>query len=244
MNVFRVPFRTIVLAAAAAFFIGCVVWATFKAYPLPSASGPALTCQQPVYEFGAKPTGESFQYVFLLQNRGSRDLEIAQVRSGCSCGKAELSEKVIKPGGSVPVKVSVSLENLRGPVEQHFVVEAKDPALGFLLLKTKGLVESAFDVQPRAIDFGKVVQGTELEGGVVIEATGPGPFALQAVTCESPLCRVSQETVEAGRSYRVSVRTTGELPLGFWKTALKVRTDHPREPLIVVPVVARTEAGG
>lgn len=242
MNVLRVSFRNIVLAGGFAFFISCVVWATFKAYPLPSSPGPALACQQPIYDFGAKPTGESFQHAFLLQNRGSRDLEIVQVRSGCSCAETDLAEKVIKPGGSVPLKLTVSLENLRGPVEQHIVVQCNDPAQRFLLLRTKGLVESAFNVKPHAIDFGKVVQEQELEGCVDIDATGPGPFELLAVACDSPLCRISQETVEQGRSYRVSVRTTGKLPPGFWRTALKIRTDHPKESQIVVPVVARVEA--
>ena len=240
--------RTILLGGAAAFFVCCLVRAGFKVSPFgarsPAVSSGPLACDEVVYDFGTRPIGESVGHVFCLRNGGYQDLEIAGVRSGCSCARAELSEKVIRPGCSVLLKVTVSLENLRGPVEQHFVVEASDPAQRFLVLKTRGVVESAFDVKPHAIDVGKVVQGKELEGCVVIEATGPGPLELGVVACESPLCRLSQQTLEAGRSYRVSVRTTGELPLGFWKTVLKIRTDHPKEPQIVVPVVARVVAEG
>jgi Protein of unknown function (DUF1573) len=236
------PYRTVVLVGAAAFFVCCLVWSGFNGQRV-FGSNPVLACDQGIYDFGARPTGESFAHVFVLRNRGDRDLEIVKVRPGCSCAKAELSEKVIKAGRSVPLKVTVSLENLRGPVEQHIVVESKDPAQRFLLLRTKGLVESAFDVKPHAIDFGKVVQGQELEGCVDIGGTGPGSFRLVAVACDSPLCRIRQETVEEGRGYRISVRTTGKLPPGFWKTELKIRTDHPKESQIVVPVVARVEAG-
>jgi hypothetical protein len=234
-------YRTFILGGAVAFFICCLVWTGLKAHR-PSVSNALLACDQVVHDFGAKPTGDSLRHVFLLTNTGDRDLEIAKVRSGCSCAKPELDEKVIKPGQSVPLKVTVSLENLRGPVEQHIVVESNDPARRLLLLKIVGLVESAFNVKPHAIDFGTVVQGQQLEGCVDIDSTGRASFALLAVACDSPLCRISQHTIEEGRSYRVSVRTTGKVPPGFWRTALKIRTDHPKESHIVVPVVARVEA--
>jgi hypothetical protein len=230
------------VGGAAAFLVCCIVWTGLKANR-PADSSTLLTCDQVVYDFGARPTGESLSHVFLLRNAGNRDLEIVDVRSGCSCTRTELNEKVIKPGRSTPLKVMVSLENLRGPVEQHIVVESNDPAQRFLLLRTKGQVESAFDVKPHAVDFGKVAQGQQLEGSVDIDATGPGSFKLLAVTCDSPLSRISQETVEEGRRYRVLVQTTGKLTSGLWRTELKIRTDNPKESQIVVPVVARVEAG-
>ena len=237
-----IPSRTAVLVCATAFFIFCAARTGFKIYSR-TASNTPLTCDHPVCDFGTRSASESVEHVFVLGNAGTSVLEIAQARSGCSCATVELGRRVIEPGGSVPLKVTISLDNLRGPVEQHIVVELTDPSRGLLLLRVKGEAESAFDVRPRTIDFGNVARGKPLHGHIDIVSTVDGPFALTSVVCESPLCSTSQQAVADGRSYRVSVHMTGELPTGFWKTALRIRTNNPKEPQITVPVVARVGAG-
>jgi len=240
-------FRIGLVASSAVFCAFCIAWAGFRAYsPSAGQTGAAshqgIACDDDVYDFGSKRIGQSVSHVFLLRNTGRHELEIINVRPGCSCTKAEYDQKTIKPGSSLPLKLTVSLEDKRGPVEQHIVVESNDPQRKFLLLRIKGMVESEFSLTPKAISFGKVARGESLTGSVDIDATGSGPFKLLKVHCDSPLCQIDQETIDEGKSYRISIRTTSSLPAGLWKTSIRLRTDNKTEPRITIPVTANVQA--
>ena len=230
-------YRTAGFAASLAFFICCLVKASYKTTS-PVASSLDLVCDQRVFDYGTRATGDSISREFIVRNASSHEIEIADVRSGCSCATATIDQTRLSPGHSAKVTVHVSLENLRGNVEQHIVVETASPKNAVLLLKLKGHVESAYSVVPRNIDFGTIDAAQRASGSILVEATGLS-FLPVTVTCDSPLCRVQQETVEQGKKYRLSVLLIDDVPAGFWRTALRIRTDHPKEPLLVVPVVAR-----
>ena len=233
--------RIVVLVGATVFFAYSVYtrFNSFRGHAV--ASKTQIVCDEDVHDFGSRRIGDQVTHVFTLRNTGLRDLELESVRPGCGCSTAEFKDKVIKPGSSVTVQVKISLDNLRGAVEQHFVVKSNDPGRPALLLRTKSLVDSAIAVTPKLIDCGNVVSGKKVEGYVDIGATGDGRFQLLSVGCNSPLCRIKQTTVEEGKVYRVSVETIGELPPGRWRASLRIRTDHPTESQITVPVIALIE---
>jgi hypothetical protein len=230
-----------ILCAAVAFLVWCLVRSTWFA-PLMSFGAPAIVADDPVFDFQTLPTGDSLTHAFQIRNAGWRDLEISQVISTCGCAVPELTEKVIRPGQSVPVEVKLSLKALRGPVEKAVVVASNDPARPNLVLTIRGVARSEITVKPLVVDFGKVAPGEPLTGLVEFEANGSGPFTLQEVVCDSPLVEVKRETLKEGQAYRLRLRTTGKLPEGSWRASLRVRTDHAKESEIVVPLLAQVEA--
>ncbi len=202
-------YRQPILVGSLLFFVSCALIGGFTFYKGRFGASPT-SVDEMVFDFGVKPIDDSFEHVFLLRNYSNSVLDIIDVRSSCSCVKVEWLEKAIKPTSAVPIKVKVSLKNLRGPVEQHIVVELNDPFRRFLLLKTKGIVLSAFSVSPTSVNFGKTTAEQELEEKVVtIGIRSAVAYNLQSVSCDSPFIQLKQETVEEGKSYRIHVRPTG-----------------------------------
>jgi hypothetical protein len=228
--------RNLALCLAALFCMTCMVYAAVRWV---RKGDPHIVSDAVVYDFGAMPTGRSVEYVFTLSNRGASPLEIVHVRTGCSCTTAEISDKILMPGGTATVAAKLSLNNLRGPVEQDIVVECNDPKRRFFLLKLKGVAESAFTIHPAAINFGNVAEGETPEHSVDLDANGNVPFKLLSVSCDSPRFVLTQQTLVEGRSYRVRVRMVKDVPKGPWQTKLRIKTDNTTEAEMVVPMMAR-----
>jgi len=239
--------RVVILLGATAFFAFALIRVGIRnASPgrtTVSARAQALiACDESPFNFGRKFIGATIEHVFWIRNASDTEVVISDVRPGCSCTTTSLEEKVVKPHGSVPLKVTVSLDSQRGDVEFHVTVTLSQPEQSSLSLVMLGHVDSEFTITPHAFAFGESIQGDQLRGAVEIKAIGDTSFELLSVECESPLCRASHECLEEGKSYRLSVHVAERLPLGLWKSRVIARTSNPKEPIVKITVATHVRA--
>lgn len=237
--------RRFVVPAAALFLGACVaysLWGRAGSPFIQSFKAPVLDCTKPTYLFGSFETGASLDHVFILRNTGEAPLTIHSARPDCGCSVVHLPDKIISPGQSMPVRVQLSLKNLRGPVEKRVVISSDDPARPNFFLVLKGTARSSLQIYPLAVNFGSLKADAEATQLVEFKATtAGGSFQVKKVLADSKNLTITQEALPNKKGYRVFVQTKRPLPTGPLRAVLRVQTDLPKEAEILIPVRAMVE---
>jgi hypothetical protein len=92
-----------------------------------AAKGPRLSVEPASFDFGKAVQNKTLQKEFSIRNFGGSDLVIENVSTTCGCTAALLSDKVVKPGGSTPLRVSLETRNYSGKMERTVIIRSNDP---------------------------------------------------------------------------------------------------------------------
>jgi hypothetical protein len=88
------------------------------------------------WDFGGVKEGEILVHTFVYKNDSQNVLNINDLQTSCSCTVSEVSSRVIQPGGSVEIKVSVDSAGRKGEIKQYVYVvtdSAADPIKKFTI---------------------------------------------------------------------------------------------------------------
>ena len=87
-----------------------------------------IVCDAPLFDFGTKSNSVEVDHEFLIRNAGNMPLVIAQVRSGCGCTQATLTQNTIPPGSNAVLSARLTLKGIVGPKRTHIYLHTNDPA--------------------------------------------------------------------------------------------------------------------
>jgi hypothetical protein len=111
------------------------------ATPVPPAPGPRIAVDPPSFDFGRSLPQKALTREFSLRNFGDQDLLIESVSTSCGCAVADtLAKKIVKPGGSHPLRVTLTTPQGPGPIVKSVVVRSNDPTRPLLEIKLKTTV--------------------------------------------------------------------------------------------------------
>ncbi len=205
--------------------------------PTPTAQGPRIYCEQPLFDFGSADSSTTIEHTFVIQNIGDTTLEITQVRPACGCTLANISEKMIPPGGQSEITARLSLAGRNGPQSKPITILSSDPQNPEYRVTMAGTVSSAIMVSPDRLMFGQIGQGQTMELTADITAAAER-FTVIGVESSIPDLVVTTETVEETRHYRIKATLTGPATPGPLSAALQIKTDNAGRPAITIPVIA------
>ncbi len=94
----------------------------------PAAKGPRFSIEPASFDFGKALQKKTLSKEFSIHNYGTEDLVIENVSTTCGCTVAEGYAKVVKPGGSTPLRVSLETRTYRGKVERTVLIRTNDPS--------------------------------------------------------------------------------------------------------------------
>jgi hypothetical protein len=95
----------------------------------------------PSFDFGRTLPQKAVTREFSIRNFGDQDLVIENVSTSCGCTVADtLVKKVVEPGGSQPLRVTLTTPAGPGPLTKSVVVRSNDPARPLLEIKLKATV--------------------------------------------------------------------------------------------------------
>jgi hypothetical protein len=77
-----------------------------------------------IYDFGKSKKGEVLERTFKFTNTGNDTLLISEVEVQCGCTEAEVSKKVLLPGESSTIKISLDTETLSGLSVRKIIVHS------------------------------------------------------------------------------------------------------------------------
>jgi hypothetical protein len=132
------------LAAVAVVLLVSPTWAQDKgAKAEAAAKGPKIRVEPATFDFGKALPNKTLEKEFSLRNFGSQDLVIENVSTTCGCTAALMDSKVIKPGGTTPLRVSLQTREYSGKVERTILVRSNDPTTALLEIKVQVTVVPA-----------------------------------------------------------------------------------------------------
>jgi hypothetical protein len=105
-------------------------------------------------------------------------------------------------------------------------------------VRVTGVVDGDLIPAPRELRFGSLTAGTGASRQVVLRNHGEAPARVIGATLLPPVARAQIETVQDGREYRVLVQLSAILPLGRVQAQLRIETNRPEQPLLIIPVSA------
>ena len=92
-----------------------------------SARGPRIRVEPAGFDFGRALPQKTLQKEFRIRNFGDQDLVIENISTTCGCTAALMESKVVKPGESSQLRVSLQTRDYRGRVVRSVLVRTNDP---------------------------------------------------------------------------------------------------------------------
>jgi hypothetical protein len=211
-----------------------------------TATGKAkAVAAEPIKDVGFVAKGENASYDFVIRNEGDAPLQIQEVRAACGCTVADY-DKVIAPGQTGKVRVSVDTTTFSGAIAKGVTVFTNDPATPQMELTIRAQVEPFIKAKPGYARY-ITVQGENKEGTIVQTLWTPDGSPMKIVKVESPYPYLKVDFHEAKPEerlkevadqpqWKVEMHLSNDAPVGPLTETVKIYTDNPKQKLVQIPV--------
>lgn len=220
------------------FVFAALSFAEDKPAAAPAASpekAPAIVVPEEKYEFQPVVEGVEVVHDFVIQNKGTADLEILAVKPSCGCTAASFT-KQIPPGGEGKITLKLNTEGYGGRgMNKPTLVETNDKAKPKLTLTLVGPVEIFAKIDPRRVSLSGTIE-QELKAKVTIIPEQKYAFkVLEAKAERGEHIRVKLEKSEDGMKYTILVDNLKK-NAGRYVDRILVKTDSVMRPEIQIDV--------
>jgi len=138
---------------------------------------PHVVILQDSYDYGYVLEGQTVEHSFLLQNRGTTDLLIDKVDTGCGCILSSYPTK-ISPGFEAPIKIQlITIGYGNSSLNRTIQVYTNDPNQRITLFQINGHVDQFAKISERKI-FLTGTSDKNLEKTIYIQPTQKYPFKI------------------------------------------------------------------
>ena len=102
--------------------------------------GPRIAVEPAAFDFGKVLPRRTVTKEFRIRNFGTTDLVIENVSASCNCTETRLESKVVKPGASTALHVTLATRSTTGPVEGNVALRSNDSTQTIVEIKIKATV--------------------------------------------------------------------------------------------------------
>jgi hypothetical protein len=196
-----------------------------------SGGVPKAEAIDPMYNFGAAPSGPPVKHVFKIRNAGTGTLTIDGVTTSCGCTAAKPTKNSLAPGEESDIAVTFDTISEKGPSTRTITVVTNDPKQRQLELTLKGDLRAQVEAAPPFVAFGIVKHGVEKTSRVTIaDLVNDKELQVGPITNSSANVKVSQEPRTDGKpGAMLTVTVLKSMPVGPFDDTIKVATS--RAPL-------------
>jgi hypothetical protein len=201
-----------------------------------AASG-SLKFTKHMHDFGNVYRGAKVLHKFEFVNSGSGPVAITGVHAACGCTAAEIEKgREYVPGESGFIEVSFNSADFQGRVVKSVTVITSEKLLPDRVLTIKADVKSEMEVMPPLADFGPIGNPSLAFSEIVITPIGKFDLKISKVEFNPKLLTVT--TIPGMKDTKVKIGLAADVPTGFFKETVFVRTNSSYLPLIEIPVRA------
>ena len=222
----------------------CVLLAAATLLAQGATGKPKAVAVEPIKDVGFVAKGDLATHEFVIRNDGDAPLEVREVRAACGCTVVDY-DKVIAPGKTGKVQVTLDTASFNGPVAKSVTVYTSDPDTPTMELTVRTDVGQFIKMKPGYARF-IMVQG-EKEGKIVQTLWTPDKSPIEVVKVESPYPFLNvrfweakpEERLEESadqQQWKVELQIASDAPVGALTEPIKVHTNHPKQKLMQIPV--------
>jgi Protein of unknown function (DUF1573) len=208
----------------------------------PAVQRPGLVFHQFLVDLGRVPLMKTVGARFWFTNHGRTPVEILKLEPSCGCLSPRLQKRVYQPGESGEIILPVETPNQApGPHEYRVRVKYTDPDPNETTLTFRvTLPEQQVMVEPRSMMVYLLGTGDVMRTLAVTDYPDFG-LKLTAVRCDLDWVAVELgKTVKGPAGHErhlVYVTVPGNAPKGRFRAIVSISTDHPKYPVIRVPMI-------
>jgi len=107
---------------------------------VPRTGGARIAVEPSSFDFGKALPNKTLQKEFSIRNFGDADLTIDSVTTSCGCTVAEGYGKVVKPGASTHLQVSLQTRTSTGKIQKSVLIKTNDRTRALYELKLEATV--------------------------------------------------------------------------------------------------------
>jgi len=204
---------------------------------------PRVVVRETIKDFGVVNRGDRITHEFQIDNAGSGELEITEVKPSCGCTVTDY-DKTVAPGTSGVIKATMDTSNLKGGVAKAVRVYTNDPINPEINLVIKANVKSRVEIDPGYARF-VAVYGEPQK--TIVETVWSSEFPkLEILGVESPYPFVKTSFRESpaeerdknfdGRQWQIAVKLDQDAPVGPMADFIVVTTNHPELKTVRIPI--------
>ena len=227
--------------------IALVLWVSL----MPGSSAAAQNWAEKMFEvtqhdFGTVAKGAKTQFEFVLKNIYVEDVHIASVTSSCGCTTPSITKPLLKTYEKGSILAVYNTHLFEGRKGATLTVTFDKPYFAQVQLHVTGFIRRDVVLNPGAVDFGTVEQGTPAEVGIAVGYAGRSDWQVTAVKSENPYLktRLVEHQRQFGQVvYHLFVRLDENAPPGRLNEHLMLVTNDPVSPNVPVPVYGTVQSG-
>lgn len=232
------------MGARSLLLLGTVLFAGF-AVPAPVAAQVdargQLQLPEKSFNFGAVPQGKKVSHTFVLRNVGKGDLQIVGTTPSCGCTVAAVSAPVIKPGASESISVEFDTSGFSGQKTKTVELLTSDTSNPRAVVLLTGTVLPGVTVEPRVLEFGRVVPGGA-SFGQPMQFAVKLPQGVSLTSANVPSQHVAlQELSRSAAQVTYSVALKAGIPKGPFRDRITLSFSDQSIAPLNVPLVAMVE---
>ncbi len=185
-----------------------------------------------VYDVGKIWNGTFIRHVFVIENTGSRTLEIRDVIEGEGVRAAAFTRE-IPAAGKGEVVIEISTRRFSGKINKTALVIFEDSELYPVELAVTGEVMTSVEVSPDNTVRFRMDRGKVLSWHFMVTSPRKKDFSITEVDTFTPYLKsyfkpaVGDKNTGQGNMYDLEVTLSPDAPVGKFRDILKIRTDIP-----------------
>jgi uncharacterized membrane protein YozB (DUF420 family) len=191
----------------------------------------AVSFDQTVFEYHAKPEEEVLQVSFVMGNRGKRPIKITGLDTSCTCLGVGADKKEVAPGEKTRIEAEFSLATLAGDAEKFIYVRTDSPDLPEVRLTVRVRVDPLFRIEPKMLDW-KVGEEPG-EKRIRFQVLRERPINIVSATSSKDSVAVRVEEIEQGKVYDLVLQpgSTAQSTLGMVRIVTDCEIEKHRTQL-------------
>jgi hypothetical protein len=204
-----------------------------------SSPDPMIQVDRLEHDFGELRQGEVRKTSFTVSNVGGAPLLIRQVLSTCDCTAVILDSRLIKPGESRVMQVTLDTHKKRGNQDKPIVIKTNDPVTPEIRVIIKADIRVYVEIRPHRIDLARLTPGEHSRAIAMIDNNSSRGVRLIDVDSSRPEIKgtLSGTYIRPGQNVVLTVTLTVPSKVGNrFSGRLRIRTDHPDYPVLTLPV--------
>ncbi|MEE8451823.1 MAG: DUF1573 domain-containing protein [Thermoguttaceae bacterium] len=191
------------------------------------------------HDFGMVARGAKIEHRFTLENIYEEDARIVSARSSCGCTTPKFSTKILKTWDKTEIVAVLDTRNFLGQKDSTITIRLDLPFPAEVQLHVHAYIRRNVVIQPEAVAFGTVTQGTAARQTVKVSYAGRDDWAIERVTTDNPSLKARVVKTRSGGGfvdYDLIVDLAEDAPVGYIREHLILVTNDAQPRASRVPV--------
>ncbi|MHC4645495.1 MAG: DUF1573 domain-containing protein [Planctomycetota bacterium] len=196
-------------------------------------TGPKITLEKTVHDFGELGVGEKGECEFKFKNSGGGLLTIGKPVSGCGCTVPTLSKKKYMAGEEGTIKVVYKGQGTPGTMKKTIKVPTNDSSKANVRLTIQAKVVRQVEVTPAKLELSLQQENAGVTQ-IVLKSRHGGAFCIKGFACDNSAFQAQFDPNDAAGQFTLEPKVNMAKLRKFRRGTMRISLDHPKCKMVAV----------